>query len=98
MVLLVAVIVCCLKSAKGAEYDSQGKHRATRGASTLVQRIRLKRALRVRNIHRGLCRPFRASPSIVFLNQGRLASLCSALGPWLSYSAPSSLRGINSDF
>jgi len=69
-----------LRSANGAEYDSQGQALSRAKRVAPGEKGIMKRALKVRNIDVNLFRSFRAR-SLDFLSQGRCASLCSALAP-----------------
>jgi len=68
------------RSAKGAEYESQGQARSEAERVAPGYRNRLKRALKVRNSIAYLFRSFRASGSFTFY-QGRRAPLRFALAP-----------------
>jgi len=80
-----------LRSAKGAEYDSQGQ--ALSGAKRVAPGYKESKdykALKVRNYHRHLCRSFRASQTTMVVPGATCFAPLSTC-PWLSYSAPSAL-------
>jgi hypothetical protein len=77
------------QSAKGAEYESQGQARSEAERVAPGERKRSDPALKAHNTRD--ISAFQALLDRAYRNQGRCASLCSALAPRLSYSAPLAL-------
>src|ERR1700754_469637 len=75
---------------------ARGKRRATRGASPLVSRYQLKRALKVRNIGGSYSALSELRAHYVYPGATRLASLSAC--PWLSYFAPLALNRLKCNF
>src|ERR1051326_4922149 len=68
-------------SAEVAEYESQGKREAQRNASPLVTRNNFEQSTESAKYKCQLFRSYRASRPSRTYDQGRRASLCSALAP-----------------